>query len=103
MKTTMASERKTEEEKEEEKVFVSTKVPKARVRCFRRSRTTRIVEYSCVSLFSLFANFLVFPRNALTPFVVFPFVLLLLFVRGIVREEEMTFSLFLSAMWRRKL
>jgi len=30
----MASETKTEEEKEEEKVFVSTKVPKARVRCF---------------------------------------------------------------------
>jgi len=32
----MASETKTEEEKEEEKVFVSTKVPKARVRCLSR-------------------------------------------------------------------
>lgn len=58
-----------------------------------------MVEHSCVSLFSLFANFLVFPRNALTPFV-FPFVLLL-FVRVIVREEEMTFSLFPLCFCRR--
>jgi len=53
----------------------------------------------CFSFLSL-CEFSRFPvRNALTAFV-FPFVLLL-FARGIVREEEMTFSLFPLCFCRR--
>ena len=63
------------------------------------SRTTRGRAFMCFSFLSL-CEFSRFPvRNALTAFV-FPFVLLL-FARGIVREEEMTFSLFPLCFCRR--